>query len=172
MDAITGPSLKDAFRGFMSTYFTGVSIVTSVDGEGRPHGLTCNSLTSITLSPPTLLVSLGDGSGTLEAVLSRRAFAVNLLHDGGLRAAEIFSSAEPGRFTQVAWRRSPHTGLPLLVGDAYATAECELAMTTVVGDHVVIFGSVVTIRNAPANPLLYGMRSFASRPRLDTREGR
>jgi flavin reductase (DIM6/NTAB) family NADH-FMN oxidoreductase RutF len=142
MDAIPGPSLREALRGFVSTYFTGASVITSVDGEGRPHGLTCNSLTSITLSPPTLLVSLGNGTGTPEAVLTRRAFAVNLLHDGGRRAAEIFSSPEPGRFTQVAWRRSAHTGLPLLVEDAYATAECELAMTTVVGDHVVVFGSV------------------------------
>ncbi|MFI9841235.1 flavin reductase family protein [Nonomuraea sp. NPDC051941] len=86
------------------------ALVASVDGEGRPHGLTCDSLTSITLSPPTLLVSVGGGSGTLEAVLSRRAFAVNLLHDGGPRAAELFSSATPGPFTRVAAHRAAAAG--------------------------------------------------------------
>ncbi|MFI6458779.1 flavin reductase family protein, partial [Streptosporangium amethystogenes] len=48
----------DAFRGFMSSYFTGVTIIASIDGDERPHGLTCNSLTSVTLDPPTLLVCL------------------------------------------------------------------------------------------------------------------
>ncbi|TKK87210.1 flavin reductase family protein [Herbidospora galbida] len=155
-------TLTDAFRGFMSTYFTGVSIVTSIDREGRPHGLTCNSLASVTLRPPTLLVCLDRHSGTLDAVLSRSAFAVNLLNEDGRGAAEAFSTATPARFTQVAWRRSPGSGLPVLISAAYASAECEVVTTTAVGDHMVVYGRVVAVRADAARPLLYGMRTFTT----------
>ena len=157
-------NLRDAFRGFMSTYFTGVAVITSLDEADRPHGLTCNSLTSITLSPPTLLICLDQASGTLAALLATRTFAVNLLHDRGKRAAEIFASRDPDRFRRVPWQRSAHTGVPLLAEDAYAAAECEVTDTTVVGDHMVVFGRVVHVRNDTESPLLYGMREFARQP--------
>ncbi|MBB5958557.1 flavin reductase (DIM6/NTAB) family NADH-FMN oxidoreductase RutF [Saccharothrix tamanrassetensis] len=152
-----------AFREFMGAYFTGVTIITSIDDEGRPHGLTCNSLTSVTLSPPTLLVSLDARSGTLDALRSRSGFVVNLLHDGGQGAAELFASPDPDRFELVNWRRSPRLGLPWLVDDAYAEAECEVDRTMVVGDHVLVFGRVVDVEGGSGSPLLYGMRNFARR---------
>ena len=151
----------DVFRDFMSAYFTGVTIITSVDADGRPHGLTCNSLTSVTLSPPLLLVSLAVRSGTLAALRSRSAFVVNLLHDSGQRAAELFASPRADRFDLVAWRRSPRLGLPWLTDDAYAGAECQVVSTMVVGDHALVFGRVLNVEGGSGSPLLYGMRTFS-----------
>lgn len=152
----------DAFRGFMSSYFTGVTIITSIDGDERPHGLTCNSLTSVTLDPPTLLVCLDTRSGTLAAVSSRGEFTVNLLDDGAQSTAELFASPKPDRFDQVAWQRTALTGLPWLVEDAFAVAECQVAETLIVGDHAVLFGRVVNVQASPGNPLLYGMGTFSA----------
>lgn len=152
----------DAFRGFMSSYFTGVTIITSIDGDERPHGLTCNSLTSVTLDPPTLLVCLDVRSGTLAAVSSRGEFTVNLLDDGAQSTAELFASPKSDRFDQVAWQRTALTGLPWLVEDAFAVAECQVAETLIVGDHAVLFGRVVNVQAGPGNPLLYGMGAFSA----------
>jgi flavin reductase (DIM6/NTAB) family NADH-FMN oxidoreductase RutF len=159
-------SLPEAFRGFMSAYFTGVTIVTSIDDQGRPHGLTCNSLTSVTLSPPTLLVCLDTRSGTLAAMRTRAGFVVNLLHDGGQQAAELFASSRSDRFEQVAWRRSAHIGLPWLVDEAHAIAECVVTEMMTVSDHTVVFGRVVSVETGSpvANPLVYGMRAFGTGP--------
>ncbi|MET7395833.1 flavin reductase family protein [Dactylosporangium sp. NPDC005572] len=162
-------SITEEFRGFMSAYFTGVTIVTSVDAGGRPHGLTCSSLTSVTLDPPTLLVCLDERTGTLRAVRERGAFAVNLLHEGGTPAARLFASASASRFEQVAWRAAA-TGLPWLVEDAYGVAECDVADLVPVGDHVVVFGLVrqAVLTGGPGGgsgtdrPLLYGRRGFAA----------
>ncbi|MGQ0838775.1 flavin reductase family protein [Actinokineospora sp.] len=165
------PLIPEAFRGFMSSYFTGVAIITSVDGDGRPHGLTCNSLTSVTLSPPTLLICLDERSGTLSAVRSCAGFVVNLLHAGGRRAAEVFASTKPDRFDQVTWERSARTGLPWLVEDTHAMAECVLADIKVVGDHAVVFGTVVNVEIGAGSPLLYGSRTFTGAPELDARSG-
>jgi flavin reductase (DIM6/NTAB) family NADH-FMN oxidoreductase RutF len=152
--------VPDTFRNFMSAYVTGVTVVTSLDDHGRPHGLTCTSLTSVTLAPPMLLVCVNLRSGTLAALRSRSGFVVNLLHDGGRPVAELFASATADRFERVAWRRSARLGLPCLVDDAYAGAECEVADTVVVGDHAVVFGRVVNVEVSAGSPLLYGMRAF------------
>lgn len=145
----------------MSTFCTGVTVVTAIGGDGRPHGLTCTSLTSVTVSPPTLMVCLGERSGTLAAIRDSERFAVNLLHDGGRRAAEVFSSAAPDRFDRVPWRHGVTGGL-WLVEDAFAVAECRVVKAVAIGDHVAVFGEVAHVRQRVETPLLYGMRRFGS----------
>jgi flavin reductase (DIM6/NTAB) family NADH-FMN oxidoreductase RutF len=152
----------DSFRAFMSTFCTGVAIVTAFDRHGRPHGLTCTSLASATLRPPTLMICLNTASGTLAAIEDGARFAVNLLHERGRQAAEVFASAAPDRFERVGWRPSAVVGQPLLADVAYVTAECRTSGSAPVGDHTVVFGHVVHIEQiAEEAPLLYGMRSFS-----------
>src|SRR5438552_4391491 len=126
--------------------------------------MTCSSLTSVTVRPPTLLVCLRQGSVTLDACRQRRAFAVNLLHAAGRRAAEVFASVPvPQRFRQVEWCRLG-SGLPWLAGDALAVAECRLAGGFDVGDHAVLLGQVRRVVSAGAGrvPVLYGRRQFCA----------
>lgn len=153
--------LRASFLGFMSAFCTGVAIVTSVDDGGRPHGLTCTSLASVTLGPPMLLVCLNTSSGTSTAVRQRAGFAVNLLHERGRAAADVFSSDVEDRFDRVAWRPSAGLAQPWLIDDAFAMAECEVAETVPMGDHVVVFGRVVHVEHGAGVPLLYGMRTFS-----------
>ena len=67
------------FRKASGLWATGVSIVTTVDGDGTPFGLTMNSVTSLSLDPPLYLVNLDKGSDTLNALLVSRAFCINVL---------------------------------------------------------------------------------------------
>ena len=45
-------TLRDA----LGCFATGVTVVTCLDGEGHPVGLTANSFTSVSLDPPLLPV--------------------------------------------------------------------------------------------------------------------
>lgn len=145
----------------MSRHLTGVAVVTSADAAGTPFGMTCNSLTSVTLSPPTLLICVDLRSRTLAALRDRRAFAVNLLRDGSRSTAELFASSGMDRFDQVRWRGSPVTGLPWLVDDTHAMAECRISDLITVGDHAVVFGTVVNVEGGEGGPLLYGRRAYS-----------
>ena len=46
------------FRGAMSRFASGVTIVTTRDGEGRAVGFTASAFSSLSLDPPMLLVCL------------------------------------------------------------------------------------------------------------------
>ncbi len=161
VDAASGRVTHDDFRGLMGAFPTGVAVITAVDQAGQPHGLTCTSLTSVTLHPPTLLICLNVRSGTLAAARERGRFAVNLLHAYARRAAEVFSSAVPDRFAQVTWQPSVRIRQPWLIDDAFALAECVVVGVSVVEDHAVVLGEVVHVKRTCDVPLLYGMRQFS-----------
>jgi flavin reductase (DIM6/NTAB) family NADH-FMN oxidoreductase RutF len=147
-------------RGFP----TGVAVITALDGAGAPRGLTCTSLTSVSLAPPVLLGCLSAASRTLAAVRASGRFAVNLLHAQGRYAAEVFSSAGADRFGRTRWRPSDALGVPWLTEDAFAVAECLVLETMAVADHVIVLGRVVnTIGPVDAGlPLLHGFGQFAA----------
>ncbi|GLZ28507.1 FMN reductase (NADH) RutF [Lentzea sp. NBRC 105346] len=158
---MTTAAVTDSFRSLMASFPTGVAVVTAFDGSS-PRGMTVSSLCSATLTPPTLLVCLRAESPTLSAVLCGGVFSVNLLHANAQPVAELFASGDPDRFKRVGWISG--AGGPHLVDDAHMVADCKISKTSLVGDHVVVFGEVMTI-TSPADhdvPLLYGLRRFSS----------
>jgi flavin reductase (DIM6/NTAB) family NADH-FMN oxidoreductase RutF len=152
----------DRFREMMSRFPTGVAVVTAMDGDGAPHGATCSSLSSVTLTPPTLLVCLQVDGATVSAIQSTRRFAVNLLRFDSRRVAKVFASPGADRFGEVRWRSLSTSGLPYLHHDAFAVADCEVTHELVIGDHVVMAGVPSDIWLSPGEPLLYGSRRFFS----------
>lgn len=150
-----------SFRDLMSCYPTGVTIVTSLDATGQPQGMTCSSLASVCLEPPTLLVCLHTRSHTYQAIDDRRRFAVNFLHGGSRAAAETFASSVD-RFRQLRWTSSA-SGIPLLVEQSLAAAECIVSKQLPIGDHVVVFGEVTSLFECTSSvPLLYGLREYST----------
>ena len=157
-----------SFRALMAQFPSGVAIVTALDGDGRPWGMTCSSVCSVTPDPPTLLVCLRDQSPTLGAILERAAFTVNLLHQHAQPVAELFASGAPDRFDRIRWDISPTAGGPHLPQYATATADCKVSRTERVGDHVVVFGEIVHVSVRSDNvPLLYGLRQYHAWPYHD-----
>ncbi|QYA95672.1 flavin reductase family protein [Streptomyces anulatus] len=148
----------------MSSFPTGVSVVTTVDADGRPRGMTCSSLSSVSLDPPVLSVCLSVTSGTLSSLRSHGRFGVNLLGDSASPVARLFADSAQYHFDRVPWRPADDSGVPRLGGDTIAFAACRVADTKLVGDHVVIFGEVLDADCGTGNPLLYGRRQFAGWP--------
>ena len=65
-------------RRTMGRFLTGVAVVTT-EHEGEQHGMTINSLTSISLKPPILMVSLNFNTRTGDALLASGRFAISIL---------------------------------------------------------------------------------------------
>ncbi len=149
----------------MSTFPTGIAVITTVDRHGDPLGLTCSAVCSVSLRPPLLLVCIRNTSSTLAAIQDRGAFAINLLHDGGREAADLFSSLLPNRFRYVTWVPTQGLALPGLTAHAHTVAECKVWDVRVTGDHTVVIGDVafVSAVTTPA-PLVHGLHQYLAWP--------
>src|SRR6187551_2884677 len=103
------------FRSALGSFATGVTVVTMTCPDGVPVGLTCNSFSSVSLSPPLVLWSLSLRSPNLSNFLQAPLFAVNILADDQVALARRFATPLPNKFDGVA-----HTlgaaGAPLLAG--------------------------------------------------------
>lgn len=148
-----------ALRRALGNFATGVAVVTTLDAHQRPVGLTVNSFTSVSLSPPLVLFCLASQSSNLAAFQQAGSFAINVLHSGQDELSRRFSSPISDRFSGVDWRLG-ELGAPL-IADTAATFECEHHDTLERGDHVIFLGHVKRLQHAQVDePLLYFQGRF------------
>jgi flavin reductase (DIM6/NTAB) family NADH-FMN oxidoreductase RutF len=143
-------TLRDA----LGCFATGVTVVTCVDAEGRPAGLTVNSFTSLSLDPPLLLVCVHKLAASAEALTGASNFAINVLQTGQQPASITFSTRVEDRFGKTPWSCG-EAGAPILK-DSLCVFECERFAVYEGGDHHILVGRVVKASfDASLDPLLY-----------------
>ena len=71
-----------SFREAASRFATGVAVLTALDEHGRVCGMTANSFVTVSLSPPTVLVSVMPGR-MHRAISATGRYCVNVLPDRG-----------------------------------------------------------------------------------------
>src|SRR4051812_15170045 len=140
---------RSTFFQIMSAFPTGVAIVTTLEADGTPRGLTTNAVTSVSADPPILLVCVDRNSRTLPALLHSKRFAVNFMRDDSAEISRTFASKADDKFDRVAWKPGLG-GIPLLESGAIAHAECTTPEELEIGDHVVVTGLVESGR--PPDP--------------------
>ena len=143
-------TLRDA----LGCFATGVTVVTCVDGQGRPAGLTVNSFTSVSLDPPLLLVCLHKEALSAGPLTSATHFAINVLQAQQQPASITFSTRVEDRFGSTPWSCG-EAGAPILK-DSLGVFECERFALYDGGDHHILVGQVVKASfDAGVDPLLY-----------------
>jgi flavin reductase (DIM6/NTAB) family NADH-FMN oxidoreductase RutF len=159
---VNEPSVDPArFRQAIARWATGVSIVTAREGEAD-FGLTVNSLTSIALDPPLLLVSLSTLADTTAILARVGAFGVSLLSAEQRAISERFARPTPAppKFEGLAVHRGV-TGAALL-DDALATFECRVEAEHAHADHRLFVGRVVAAHpGREAVPLIFYRSRYA-----------
>jgi len=159
------------FRTAMGQFATGVTVVTTLDGD-RPQGITVNALASVSLEPPLVLVALDRRRFIVPALEACGRYAVCILAEDQQWLSDCFAGANvtPGReaFCGAAWAPGA-TGLPLLHGAA-ASLECTVVNRIEAGDHLLFVGHVdaVALHDETAPPLLYHRRRYLRIERATT----
>jgi flavin reductase (DIM6/NTAB) family NADH-FMN oxidoreductase RutF len=155
------PVDRDTFVEIMASYPAGVAIVTTLDAEGTPRGLTTTAVSSVSAEPPLLLVCVDLTSRTLPALRAGGRFVVNFLREGRSELARRFASKRDDKFEGVAWDATA-SGMPVLADDALAWAECVTVQELEPGDHVILLGQVEEGAGAGDEdaPLMYYRRSW------------
>lgn len=155
----------EEFKASLGCRATGVSIVTSRDGD-RVHGMTVSDFASVSLDPPLVLVSASETANTLEYIRAGECFALNILSAEQQELSNLFASKEredtrfDGLETDTAVTGSP------LIREAKVNLDCTLVATHVAGDHVLCIGQVEYVNVRDLEPLVYyqgGYREFTAK---------
>lgn len=146
----------------MANYPTGVSIVTTMDKEQNPVGLTVNSFASVSIDPLLVLWSIDRNVSTFDPFSKTNKFAVNILREDQDNIAYLFASKEEDRFSHCEWYKSDD-GLPI-IKDTITTLQCKLYKQVHAGDHLTLIGEVMDISANDQAPLLYHGRKLGPFP--------
>lgn len=154
---------EKTFRQAMSYWATGVSVVTS-NFEGRSHGMTVSSFTSISANPPVVCVSLNQQARTHQLVEQSGVFAVTILEEVQGPISDCFAGRIPeegdrffGLDTFILETKSP------LITGGIAFFDCKVVGKVTFGQNTVFFGEVVAARvSETGRPLLYSNRAYQS----------
>lgn len=137
------------FRGAMRHLTGGVSVITA--GRGRDiTGMTVTSVTSLSVDPPTLIVSINRDASSFPLIRRHGAFGVNILAADQLDVAERFAGKDglkgADRFASAQWVTAV-SGVPLLVG-ALSAVDCEVEEIVERHSHGIVIGRVRDIKNS------------------------
>ena len=137
---------SDEFRGAMRHLAGGVSVITA--GRGRDiSGMTVTSVSSLSVDPPALIVSINRESSSWPLVKRYGFFGVNILTSDQIDIAERFTGKGglkgAARFAGADWTTRA-SGVPLLVG-ALAAIDCEVEDVVERHSHAIVIGRVLDV---------------------------
>ncbi|MFI1786443.1 flavin reductase family protein [Streptomyces rubiginosohelvolus] len=148
------------FRDAMALLAAPVTVVTTVDTDGRRRGFTASSVTSVSAEPPLLLVGVTRGASCHQPLLAAGEFVVNVLGDHHGDLARRFASSGVDRFAGGEFEEWPACGLPYLP-DAAVALRCTTAGVVAAGDHDLLLGTPAGIRgHGSSGALVWYQRAF------------
>jgi flavin reductase (DIM6/NTAB) family NADH-FMN oxidoreductase RutF len=142
-----------SLRRALSRFATGVSVLATRHPGGTYCGLTANALTSVSLSPPQILVCVDRGSTSYPCLVATRRFVVSFLSASQHAVSARFAERRPDKFDGVAFRLGV-IGLPILEG-SIGHVECELGAELDGGDHAILLARVVAADAGQGDPLVF-----------------
>lgn len=143
------------FRHMLGSFATGVTVAACRTRDGAPSGITINSFTSLSLTPPLILFCLAHTAKCHADFLRAGQFSINILGADQELIARHFAGREAGDWSRIALM--PETGgKPPLLRDCLGWMICRRHAVHAGGDHDIIVGEVLELSSVQnADPLLY-----------------
>ena len=153
---------RQEFRDAMARLGAAVNIITTAGPAGR-GGFTASAVTSVTDTPPTLLVCANRSNDSYPAMKTNGVLCVNTLTPAQEGLSPVFAGmtkhAMNERFDGYAWHRL-QTGAPVL-DQAVVAFDCKINQIVEVGTHDDFFCSVEAVRTGTAHEgLIYYGRGY------------
>jgi flavin reductase (DIM6/NTAB) family NADH-FMN oxidoreductase RutF len=143
------------FRAGMRQLTGGVSVITAGRG-GEITGMTVTSVSSLSVDPPSLIVSVNRSASSWPLLKRDGVFGVNILHADQLDVAERFAGKNglkgADRFTGAEWMTRV-SGVPLLVG-ALAAIDCAVEDIIERHSHAIVVGRALDLQLSPRTAAL------------------
>jgi flavin reductase (DIM6/NTAB) family NADH-FMN oxidoreductase RutF/DNA-binding IclR family transcriptional regulator len=141
-------------RRTLGTFVTGVTVITTIDEDGRFHGVTANSFSSVSLEPPSVLWSQAVKSHSHPVFFKAERFAVNILAEDQIELSNRFAKSSREKFGGLDVDIGLG-GVPLLRGCS-AWLQCHVFSRVPGGDHIIYVGEVDSIDRTERKSLVFG----------------
>ena len=141
--------VSDQLRTVMQHWPTGVAVMAVKAGE-RIESITVNSLVSVSLKPPLVLISLATNAAIRPVLDDVARFTLSFLAVDQSRTASMVADRMP-----MIERLFDDAADPA-IKEAIATMVCTVAQTHTAGDHILYLGAVEAVRlGRDAAPLMF-----------------
>jgi len=148
------PVSTEQFKAGLASFGSSVTVVTTIDSNGKPAGLTVTAFSALSKDPPLCLVCIGHEADAYPSLKVATSYAVNVLRSDQLDLATQFATHGRDKFAGVAHRAGTATGCPILSG-VLAAFECKVAARFPCGDHDIVVGSIESVEVDEGAPLVY-----------------
>jgi flavin reductase (DIM6/NTAB) family NADH-FMN oxidoreductase RutF len=145
----------DDFKQAMQLWASGVTVVTTHSEKLGLQGMTVTAFSSVSVTPPQVLVCINELADTGEGIQESQCFAVNVLNSTQQDVSNQFSggSSQQQRFENTPWTAGI-TGAPIL-DSSLMSMECKVIEKIHAGTHWIIIGEVQDSVYREGEPLLY-----------------
>ena len=155
MAPFTSQELRKGFASFA----TGVTVITCLDEENNPHGITISSFNTVSLEPPLILWSLKKHSRLMPWVGLGKKHLIHVLERSQENLAMHFATVKTEQFKDINHKLAG-SGLTQ-IDHCVAYYECETVCVHIGGDHNIIVAKVINLKNYPERePLIYARSQF------------
>ncbi len=146
------PLLKQAMRRMAAS----ISIISTADSAGQAYAMTATAVTSVSMTPPSLLICVNQRAGIYSALEQGQPFCINILKDTQRELAELCSQGPQSRdrFAMGQWQKHS-SGMPYLA-DAQANIFCLNDKSLCYASHTIFIGRVESVAvHGKVSPLIY-----------------
>jgi 3-hydroxy-9,10-secoandrosta-1,3,5(10)-triene-9,17-dione monooxygenase reductase component len=150
------------FKKIMSQFTTGVAIITT-QHQGKPIGVTINTLTSVSLEPPLVLFCLGNKRIVYPAFFENPNYAIHILSSSQQDLCKAFSHPREHPWEDVSYELNS-IGCPI-IPNSLGVLLCHRKEIYKGGDHTIFLNEVKGIHwekgHEEKAPLVYFKGNFS-----------
>ena len=153
------PFSTQELRRAFSCFATGVTVITGIDQNGKPVGITISSFNTVSLNPPLVLWSIGSQSDLCNSFRIGQKQLIHVLDVNQKDLALVFAKQLDKNNIQMEHQIEP-SGL-MRLANCLAYFECETIAVHEGGDHHIIVARVLSIeQDSDRHPLLFAQSQF------------
>jgi flavin reductase (DIM6/NTAB) family NADH-FMN oxidoreductase RutF len=153
------PVSTEQFKAGLASFGASVTVVTTLDPDGKAAGLTVTAFSALSKNPPLCLVCIGHEADAYPSLRTASSYAVNVLCKDQMELAMQFATHGRDKFAGVDYRPGAITGCPILSGTVSAL-ECKIVSRFPSGDHDILVGSIESVEVHDGEPLVYFRGAF------------
>jgi flavin reductase (DIM6/NTAB) family NADH-FMN oxidoreductase RutF len=143
------------FRRAWSKFPTGVSLITTRTEDGGPYCTTANAISSVSLDPLLVHLSLAKSGVTCANVQREGRFGLNMLGEDDEELAIFFSRATSEERQRVPEQHVVTERGTILLDEALTAMDCRVVQQVEAGDHIVFIAQVDEIDVRDGRPLVF-----------------